>query len=36
MLERGVVDTLAAKDYMPPEIEAMLAERVRLLRSNAA
>jgi ectoine hydroxylase-related dioxygenase (phytanoyl-CoA dioxygenase family) len=36
VLERGFVDTLAAKDYMPPEIEAMLAERVRLLRSNAA
>ena len=36
VLERGFVDALAAKDYMPPEVEAMLAERVKLIRSNAA
>lgn len=36
VLERGFVDALPAKDYMPPEVEALLAERDKMLRRSAA
>lgn len=36
VLERGFVDALAAKDYLPPEVNAMLAERDRQLHRTAA
>ena len=36
VLDAGFVDTLAAKDYMPAEIEAMLAEHNEAARRTAA